>query len=66
MAKFVLSKNYLGGLKLLANDPGGGIEGELNRDGGELQSLDGELLPQDSGGGSVNEDTVLVNDIDDG
>ena len=66
--EFLLSINgtYLLSLHLLADDLGGGVEGKVDLEGGQLQLLDGESLPHDTRGGSVQEDAVLVNDIDDG
>ena len=58
--------SYLLGLHLLADDLGGGVEGEVDLEGGQVQLLDGESLPGDSGGGPVQEDAVLVNNVDDG
>merc|ERR1719239_822777 len=54
------------GDKFSPNNPGGGVEGELHSNWGQLQLLDGVCLTENTTGGSINKDTVLINDIDDG
>merc|ERR1719249_89097 len=54
------------GNQLGPDNLGAGVEGELDCDWGKLQLLDGVGLAQNTAGGSINKDTVLVNDIDDG
>merc|ERR1719150_2201149 len=50
----------------LDSHPLGGVEGELHSNWGQLQLFDGVRLTENTTGGSINKNAVLVNDVDDG
>merc|ERR1719422_384978 len=54
------------GDKFSPNNPGGRVEGELDSNWGQLQLLDGVRLTENTTGGSINKNAVLVDNVDDG
>merc|ERR1719167_1791082 len=54
------------GNKFSPNNPGGGVERELHSNSGELQLLDGVRMTENTTGGSIDKNAVLVNNVDNG
>jgi hypothetical protein len=57
---------HLVGDQLLADNPGGSVEGEVDLDGGQVDLLHGVGLTTHTGSGTVHENPILVDHVDNG